>query len=166
MSGAVVPKHPPVATARYGEGKFHMTEVRSDGQLEDMSVGELVKFATGSVSQLVKSEIELAKLELKDDAKRAALGSTLFAVAGVTAAIVLIMLSIAAAFGLITLGIWNWAAFLIVAGAYLLLGGILVGIGLLRMKKMSGVSRTRRTVKEDIAMLRRGGDEERPAITE
>jgi uncharacterized membrane protein YqjE len=143
-----------------------MTEVRSDGQLEEMSVGELVKFATGSVSQLVKSEIELAKLELKDDAKRAALGSTLFAVAGVTAAIVLILLSIAAAYGLITLGIWNWAAFLIVAGAYVLLGGILVGIGLLRMKKMSGVSRTRRTVKDDIAMLRRGGSDDRPALTE
>lgn len=143
-----------------------MTEVRSDGQLEEMSVGELVKFATGSVSQLVKSEIELAKLELKDDAKRAALGSTLFAVAGVTAAIVLILLSIAAAYGLITLGIWNWAAFLIVAGAYVLLGGILVGIGLLRMKKMSGVSRTRRTVKDDIAMLRRGGSDDQPALTE
>jgi uncharacterized membrane protein YqjE len=143
-----------------------MTEVRSDGQLDEMSIGELVKFATGSVSHLVKSEIELAKLELKDDAKRAALGSTLFAVAGVTAAIVLIMLSIAAAYGLITLGIWNWAAFLIVAGAYLLLGGILVGIGLLRMKKMSGVSRTRRTVKKDFAMLRRGGGDEQPALTE
>jgi uncharacterized membrane protein YqjE len=144
-----------------------MTDVRSDGQLEDMSIGELVKFATGSVSHLVKSEIELAKLELKDDAKRAALGSTLFAVAGVTAAIVLIMLSIAAAYGLITLGIWNWAAFLIVAGVYVLLGGILVGIGLLRMKKMTGVSRTRRTVKEDFSMLRRsGGDDEQPALTE
>ena len=123
-----------------------MTEVRSDGQLDEMSIGELVKFATGSVSHLVKSEIELAKLELKDDAKRAALGSTLFAVAGVTAAIVLIMLSIAAAYGLITLGIWNWAAFLIVAGAYVVLAGLLILIGLWRMKKMTGVSRTRRTV--------------------
>lgn len=143
-----------------------MTDVRSDGQLEDMSIGELVKFATGSVSQLVKSEIELAKLELKDDAKRAALGSTLFAVAGVTAAVVVILLSIAFAYGLITLGIWNWAAFLIVAGVYVVLAGGLVGIGLLRMKKMSGARRTRRTVKEDIAMLRRGGGDERPALTE
>ena len=145
-----------------------MTEVRSDGQLEDKSIGELVKFATASMSQLVKSEIELAKLELKDDAKRAALGSTLFAVAGVVGGIVVILLSIAAAYGLITLGIWNWAAFLIVAGVYVLLAGILIGIGLLRMKKMTGVSRTRRTVKEDIAMLRRNGDGDgqQPAITD
>lgn len=143
-----------------------MTDVRSDGQLEDMSIGELVKFATGSVSQLVKSELELAKLELKADAKRAALGSTLFAVAGVTAAVVVILLSIAFAYGLITLGIWNWAAFLIVAGVYVVLAGALVGIGLLRLRRMSRVSRTRRTVKEDIAMLRRGSGDERPALTE
>ena len=38
-----------------------MTEVRSDGQLGDKSIGELVKIATVNVSQLVKSEIELAK---------------------------------------------------------------------------------------------------------
>jgi uncharacterized membrane protein YqjE len=145
-----------------------MTEVRSDEQLEDKSVGELVKFATASVSQLVKSEIELAKLELKDDAKRAALGSVLFAVAAVAGGIVVILLSIAAAYGLITLGIWNWAAFLIVAGVYVLLAAVLIGIGLWRMKKMTGVSRTRRTVKDDIAMLRRGGDGDgqQPALTE
>jgi uncharacterized membrane protein YqjE len=144
-----------------------MTEVRSDGQLEDKSIGELVKFATVSVSQLVKSEIELAKLELKDDAKRAAMGSTLFAVAGVAGGIVVILLSIAAAYGLITLGIWNWAAFLIVAGVYVVLAAILIGIGLWRMKKMTGVSRTRRTVKDDIALLRRNGsDGEQPAVTE
>lgn len=144
-----------------------MTEVRSDGQLEDKSIGELVKFATISVSQLVKSEIELAKLELKDDAKRAALGSTLFAVAGVAGGIVVILLSIAFALGLITLGIWDWAAFLIVAGLYVVLAGILILIGLWRMKKMTGVSRTKRTVKDDIALLRRNGDDgEHPAIAE
>jgi uncharacterized membrane protein YqjE len=143
-----------------------MTEVRSDGQLEDKSLGELVKIATVNVSQLVKSEIELAKLELKDDAKRAALGSTLFAVAGIAGGIVVILLSIAFAYGLITLGIWNWAAFLIVAGVYVVLAGILILIGLWRMKRMTGVSRTKRTVKDDFAMLRRNGDDgEHPAIT-
>jgi uncharacterized membrane protein YqjE len=143
-----------------------MTEVRSDGQLEDKSIGELVKIATVNVSALVKSEIELAKLELKDDAKRAALGSTLFAVAAVAGGIVVILLSIALAYGLITLGIWNWAAFLIVAGVYVVLAGILILIGVLRMKRMTGVSRTKRTVKDDFAMLRRNGDGEHPAITE
>jgi uncharacterized membrane protein YqjE len=143
-----------------------MTEVRSDGQLDDKSLGELVAIATGSVSRLVKSEIELAKLELKGDAKKAAMGGTLFAVAGLIGGIVVILLSIAAAYGLITAGIWNWAAFLIVAGAYVVLAAILVGIGLWRMKKMTGASRTRRTMKDDIAMLRRGNADDKPALTE
>jgi uncharacterized membrane protein YqjE len=143
-----------------------MTEVRSDGQLEDKSLGELVALATGSVSHLVKSEIELAKLELKGDAKKAALGGVLFAIAGLIGGIVVILLSIAAAYGLITLGVWNWLAFIIVAGVYVLLAAVLVGIGLLRMKKMTGASRTRRTVKDDLAVLRRsGGADDKPALT-
>ena len=143
-----------------------MTEVRSDGQLEDKSLGELVAIATGSVSRLVKSEIELAKLELKGDAKKAALGGVLFAIAGLIGGIIVILLSIAAAYGLITLGVWNWLAFIIVAGVYVLLAAVLVGIGLLRMKKMTGASRTRRTVKDDLAVLRRsGGADDKPALT-
>ena len=141
-----------------------MTEVRPDGQIEDKSLGELVALATGSVSKLVKSEIELAKLELKSDAKKAALGGTLFAVAGLIGGIVVILLSIAAAYGLITAGVWNWLAFLIVAGFYVLLAVILITIGMWRMKRMSGASRTRKTVKDDLQMLRRGSGEQ-PALT-
>jgi hypothetical protein len=45
-----------------------MTEVRPEEPIEDKSLGELVAMATSSLSRLVKSEIELAKMELKDDA--------------------------------------------------------------------------------------------------
>jgi uncharacterized membrane protein YqjE len=141
-----------------------MTEVPPDGQVEDKSIGELVAMASANVSRLVKSEIELAKLELKGDAKRAALGGVLFGVAGVIACVVVILLSIAAAYGLVALGIWHWAAFLIVSGVYVLLAIVLVGIGYLRMKRMSGLSVTRKTVTDDLAMLRRSG--EPPAITD
>jgi uncharacterized membrane protein len=144
-----------------------MSEVRSDEELEDKSLGELVAIATASVSQLVKSEIELAKLEMKGDAKRAGLGAMLFAVAGLSAGIVVILLSIAFALGLTAVGIWNWLAFIIVAGFYVLLAAVLVGLGLLRMKRLSGARLTRKTVKDDLAMLRRGGNsEQKPALTE
>jgi ABC-type glycerol-3-phosphate transport system permease component len=86
-------------------------------------------------------------------------------VAGVIACVVVILLSIAAAYGLVALGIWHWAAFLIVSGAYVLLAAALVGIGILRMRKMSGMRATRRTVTDDLAMLRRSGGEP-PAISE
>jgi uncharacterized membrane protein YqjE len=143
-----------------------MTDVRSDEQLEDKSVGELVAIATASASRLIKSEIELAKLELKDDAKKAGLGATLFAVAGLIGGVVLILMSIAAAYFLVELGVRTSLAFVIVAVVYVLLAAILVGIGLWRMRKMSGARRTRRTVKEDLAILRRSGDsDDKPALT-
>jgi uncharacterized membrane protein YqjE len=141
-----------------------MSEVPPDVQIEDKSLGELVALASANMSHLIKSELELAKLELKGDAKRAALGGTMFGVAGVIACVVVILLSIAAAYGLVAAGFYHWAAFLIVSGAYVLLATVLVGVGYLRMRKMSGMRATRRTVTDDLAMLRRSG--EPPAITE
>ena len=143
-----------------------MSEVPPDVQIEDKSLGELVALTSANISRLVKSEIELAKLELKGDAKRAALGGVLFVVAGVIACVVVILLSIAAAYGLVAAGIYHWAAFLIVSGAYVLLAAVLVGIGILRLRKMSGLRATRRTVSDDLAMLRRSGEPQPPAITE
>jgi uncharacterized membrane protein YqjE len=143
-----------------------MTEVRADEQIEDKSLGELVALASGNVSRLVRSEMELAKLELKGDLKKAALGGILFGVAGVIACVVVILLSISAAYALVGLGVWPWAAFLIVSFAYVVLAVVLCGIGYLRMRKIGGLKRTRKTTLDDLTMLRRGGgDSEQPAIT-
>jgi hypothetical protein len=140
-----------------------MTDVRPEEQIEDKSLGELVALASSNVSRLIRSEIELAKLELKDDAKKAAWGGMLFTIAGVIGGIIVIMLSIAAAYGLVAAGIWHWAAFLIVAGVYALLAAILLGLGYLRIRKITGIQRTRRTLKE-LTDIRRSGDT--PAIPE
>jgi uncharacterized membrane protein YqjE len=143
-----------------------MTEVRPDDQIEDKSLGELVALASGNVSRLIRSEMELAKLELKGDVKKAALGGTLFGIAGVIACVVVILLSISAAYALIDLGVWRWAAFLIISFAYVVLGLVLCGIGYLRMRKIGGLKRTRKTAMDDLTMLRRGGsDSGQSAIT-
>jgi hypothetical protein len=143
-----------------------MTEVRSDEQLEDKSVGELVKVATENVSQLIKSEIALARLELMNDAKRVGIGGAMFVVAAFAFGATFLMLSFAAAYGLRYLLHWLWLDFLIVGVVYAVLGVLLLLIGKGLMKKMTGVSRTRRTVKDDISALRRGGDGQQPAITD
>ena len=89
----------------------------------EQSLGDLVALAAKDVSQLVRSEIALAKSELRGDAKRVGLAAALGVVALFTACLLLILLSIALAYGLVALGIWTWAAFLIVAGACLLVIG-------------------------------------------
>jgi len=126
---------------------------------EQQSVGDLVAAATGDLSKLVRSEIELAKMELVADAKKAAIGSALFAFAGLIGALVVILLSIAFAYGLVGLGMWHWAAFVLVAAIYILLAAAAIGIGYLRMRKISGAPRTRRTLADGVKMIRRSSSD-------
>ncbi|QXJ23150.1 phage holin family protein [Actinomadura graeca] len=142
-----------------------MSEALPGERVEEKSLGELVALASSNVSNLVRAEMDLAKLELKADAKKAALGSAMFGIAALIAGLIVILLSMAAAYGLVALGIWHWAAFLIVSGVYLLLALGLIGIGYLRIRKIDGAKRTRRTLKDDITMLRHRGDsDDTPAL--
>lgn len=143
-----------------------MTDAQPGEHIDDMSVGELVAMASSSASQLLRSEIELAKTELKDDAKKAALGGVLFGLAGLIGGLVLIMLSMTLAYGIAALLDWpQWAAFLTVSLVYLLLGGVMILIGVLRLKRIGGAKRTRKTLKDDLSILRRSGrTPEPPAI--
>ena len=73
------------------------------------------------------------------------------------------LLCFAFAYGLITLGIWSWAAFLITAGACVLVAAAAVGIGIVLFKRVRGMPRTRQTVQDDMALLRRGDGAAPPA---
>jgi uncharacterized membrane protein YqjE len=129
----------------------------------DQSLGDLVALAAKDVSQLVRYEIDLAKTELRGDVRRIGLAGALGGVAAFVGCLVLVLLCIAFAYGLITLGIWNWAAFLIVAGTCVLLAGVAVGIALLKLRHLSGLRQTRKTVTEGLEMLRHDGQQ--PEIT-
>lgn len=119
------------------------------------SLGDLVALAVSDITQLVRDEVDLAKIELKSDATRVGIGAALFGMAAFVGCLVLMVLSFAFAYGLMTVGIWSWAAFLIVAGTYVVLAGLAVLIGYTRFKKLSGLRRTRTTVSDDIAMIKR-----------
>jgi hypothetical protein len=104
----------------------------------DPTIGRLVTDASRDISSLMRKEIELAKSELKVSAKAGGVGIGLFAAAGFIAVLAIIMLSVAIAY----LIHWNgegldlhWA-FLIVFGAYLLLAGLLVFLGVRSVKKV------------------------------
>ena len=125
----------------------------------DQSLGDLVALAAKDISQLVRYEIDLAKIELKSDAKRVGLAGALAGVAAFVGCLVLVLFCIAFAFGLHALGIWTWAAFLIVAGTCVLLAGAAVGIALLKVRHLSGLRKTRKTVTEGFGMLRHDGQQ-------
>lgn len=137
------------------------TVTQPPGNASEPSTGDLVSQAIKDVTTLVRCEIDLAKVELRGDARRVGLAVALGGTIMFFGVLILVMLSFAYAYGLITVGIWTWAAFLIVAGTWGLLAAICALVIWLRLRGVSGLRRTRASVKDDLAMLKR--DEETPA---
>ena len=127
---------------------------QSDDSLK-RTLGQLVSDATRDISSIVHDEVALAKAEMREDAKKAGLGAGMFAVAGVFAFLALILLLIAAAFGLVALGLAPWLAFLIVALVLLIIGAVLVLVGKRSIDKLKGKpERAIRSTQETIAAVR------------
>lgn len=121
---------------------------------EEESLGALVAQASHHISTLVRSEIELAKAEFRFDARRIGMAGGLFGAAAFMGHLCLILASFAIAFGLVALGLAQWLAFTIVTLFYLLVAGVLVWIGVRRLKGLTGMRRTTRTLRN----LKGGGE--------
>jgi uncharacterized membrane protein YqjE len=132
--------------------------------VDDRSVGDLVSEAVKDVTQLFQYEINLAKSELLADVRRIGVSSALAATILVTSFLMLVMLCFALAYGLQTVGVWDWASFLIVAGVLIVLAAAFAGIIYLKVRRMDRLSKTRQTVQGDIALLRRDEQAGPPAI--
>jgi hypothetical protein len=128
---------------------------RPDGADGQQSLGDLVATALKDVSSLVRFEISLAKSELRMDAQRVGIAAALAVFGLFGACLVVVLLCFAYAFGLVAAGIWEWAAFLIVAGTCLVLIGVAGLIAYGRIRKVTGMRMTRQTVMADLSMLRR-----------
>lgn len=120
------------------------------------SLGDLVALAARDVSQLIRYEINLAKSELKADARRAAMAGGLFVFAAFIGCLVLVLLAFALAYGLWAAGAGGlWLCFIYAAITCVLVAGILVVAAIFGTKRFSGMRQTRKTVTEDLGMLRR-----------
>lgn len=121
------------------------------------SIGELVQEASTQFSAVLHGEIELAKLELRSSVKNAGAGAGLFAGAAVLLVFSLTFGLLALAEGLNAAGIWRWASFLIVFGLLLLLIGLMVAVGIKKVKRVKAPERTIATSKETVAALKHRG---------
>jgi len=129
---------------------------RADQPVEDPTIGRLVAETSRHLSSLLRSEIALAKAELKVSVMAGGIGAALLAVAGFLLVLVVILASVALAYALqrwFEIGA-DWS-FLNVAGAYLLIALVLALVAVGRFKKVSAPERTIETTKETVATLRR-----------
>ena len=123
----------------------------------ERTLGQLVADATHDLSSIIRSEIALAKAEIGADAKKAGVGAGLFAAAALLVFLALILLPIAAAYGLVAAGLAPWLSFLIVSGLLLVLGAILAVIGKSRVSKIKGKpERAIKNAQDTIVAIRPG----------
>ncbi|WP_156758678.1 phage holin family protein [Actinokineospora pegani] len=129
-----------------------MNEPNVGTDAHGLSTGELVGRLSEQVSRLVRDELQLATVELKEKGKQAGVGAALGGSAGVLGWFGVAALVIAAIAGL-ALVVPAWAAALIVAGALFVLAAVL---GLIAVKKVKhatppipeqAISSTRRDVE-------------------
>lgn len=136
-------------------------------QQSQQSLGQLFAEASRDLSALVHDEIELAKAEIRRDVKNGVTGGAMFGAAAFIALLAVILLSIAAAYGLVAAGLHPAWAFLIVAGVYLLGAVVFVLMGKRSVSKVGPPERTIRTSKETAAFLKhpRSANAETPTTT-
>lgn len=114
------------------------------------TLGKLVADATRDMSSLVQAEIALAKSELKVSLAAGGMGAALLGAAAFAGLLMVIMLSVAAAY----LIHWNGSgldlhwAFLIVTLFYLIVAGVLAAVGIKKVKQVRAPQRTIATAKE------------------
>jgi hypothetical protein len=123
---------------------------------EEPTIGRLVTDVSRDLSTLIHDEIQLAKSELKISVKNGGTGAGLFAAALFLVLLGIVMLSAAFAFFLSMTGLHLAWCFLIVFGAYVLVAGLLVAVGVSKVKKVRGPERAIHQAKESKTLLQRG----------
>jgi len=124
------------------------------GDSQEETLGALFAAASRDLSTLVRSEMELAKAEVRADVKNGVVGGAMFGAAAFLGVLAVILLSVAAAYGLVALGLHAGLAFLLVAVFYLLLAGLLAFVGKRAVGKVGPPERTIRTSKDTAAFLK------------
>ncbi len=151
--------------ARQGEAPPHLPSVaasagrdsQEEGQMaaHDSSIADLVRNALRDAQDLVRSEIALAKAEIRDEGRRVGVGAGLLAGAAVAALLTLTFMLTAVAWGLAAgLGWPVWGGFAVVT-AVMLLASIVMGVmGRSRLAADRRMPKTMDTMKENAEWIR------------
>ncbi len=115
----------------------------------EATLGELFGEMTQSVTTLLRKEIELAKLETREEVSRVGRGAGMFAGAGVAGWLMLLFLSLALAW-LLDQAMNTALAFAIVGVLWAVVAAVLALRGKSEMKNVKPLPETAQTLKEDV----------------
>lgn len=133
-----------------------MTDMPTPSQQKasETSLGDLVGEVSRDLSALMRQELELAKAELAESAKRAGMGAGLLGAAGYAAMMAVLFLSLALWWALGLLIGLGWSG-VVVAVLWAIVAAILFAVGRSRLKTVEGAPKTVETVKEIPEALKR-----------
>ncbi len=131
-----------------------MSEAMSPPPNSEQSVGELVSGIASDLSTLMRQELDLAKVEVKQEVSKAGKAAGMLGGAGLAGWMVALFLSFTLLYLLDSAIDAGWAA-LIVALIWAIIGAVLFVIGRNRLKAVDPTPhRTVETVKEDVEWLK------------
>ena len=127
---------------------------RGTGASDPRSVGEIVGDLTHDMSDLIRQEMDLAKVEMKQEVTKLGKGAGMFGGAGVAGHFMLFFLSFALTF-LLDKWIPLWVAALITAVLWGIAAAVLAANGRKEVKQANPqLPQTQRTLKEDAQWAR------------
>jgi len=144
------------AAPAHPDGRAATAEpVNADPTVGDQSLAELISRMTSDVGQLVSTQLELAKVEIKDEVTRAGKGVGMVGGGGLAAYVALLMISVAAAIAIgNALDGIGWG-FLIVGLVYAAVAAVLVLTGKKQISSATPIAeQTKETLKEDLEWAR------------
>jgi uncharacterized membrane protein YqjE len=118
------------------------------------SLSDLLSQMTDQVTSLFRQEVELAKVEVRQEASRAGRAGAKLAAGGVVGLVALLMFAMAAAWGLAEV-VATGFAFLIVALVFAVVAGLLIAVGRGQLQTVNPrPEHTIETLKEDKQWLK------------
>lgn len=131
-------------------GPPHLDLDAGVAEAAEPSLGELIGKTTSDLSDLLRKEVELAKVEITDEVKTAGQAGALMGAAGLVGYLALILLAFAAAWGLSEV-VPEGVAFLIVGVVVAIVAGALFLTGKKRFEAFEPVPRqTVESLQEDV----------------
>jgi hypothetical protein len=123
-------------------------------EVSETSVGELIGNISNDLSQLFRQEVDLAKVELKQEASKAGKAAGVLGGAAFAGYLAVVLVSFALVFALGNVMNLGWAA-LIVAVIWGIIGAVLYANGRKKLKEVDPTPRrTVDTLKEDAQWLK------------
>jgi hypothetical protein len=139
----------PAATTTPATPGIDLTD-RAD---ERESIGELLSATAHDIGELFRKEVELAKTEIREEAAATARAGGMIAVGGLVAYLALLLVLLAAAWGLAE-AIPLWLSLLIVGVVAGAVGAVLVITGKDRLASIQAAPTTIETLQEDVQWAR------------